>query len=287
MSLLSPPLQAFMAIVHYHTVHSAAKHLHLTQTAITQRIRTLERKLDTTLFIRTKRGMLLTPEGEALQRYCQSAKALEGEALSMIKQAALDRVVELSICGPTSIMQSRIVSMCMPVMREFPNLLLQFNISDTEDRHQQLRVGQCQFAILQEEHVSLTMRYKPLMPEKYVLVCSKKWKEYSLHDIIKNQRIIDYNADDRMTYNYLKHYQLFDLAKHERYFANRPETLAALIAAGFGYGVLTEEFSRPYIEKGSLIILNENKMYENKMALAWYNRPTPPKYFSAIIDCIQ
>jgi DNA-binding transcriptional LysR family regulator len=287
MSLLSPQLHAFMAIVRYQTVHSAARHLHLTQTAVTQRIRVLERNLKTTLFVRTKRGMVLTPEGEALQRYCQSAQALEGEALSMIKKGALDQTVELCICGPTSIMQSRIVSMCFPVMREFPNLLMQFNISDTEDRHQQLRTGQCQFAVLQEEHVSLVMQYKSLVPEKYVLVCSKKWQDQPLETIIKTQHIVDYNANDQITFNYLKYYHLFKLAKHERYFANRPETLAALIEAGFGYGVLTEEFSQPYIEKGSLIILNEKKIYENKMVLAWYDRPTPPKYFSAIIDCIK
>jgi len=287
MSLLSPQLHAFMAIVRYQTVHNAARHLHLTQTAVTQRIRVLERNLNTTLFIRTKRGMILTPEGEALQRYCQSAQALEGEALSMIKKAAIDQTVELCICGPTSIMQSRIVSMCFPVMKKFPNLLMQFNISDTEDRHQQLRTGQCQFAVLQEEHVSLVMRHKLLVPEKYVLVCSKQWQDQPLEAIIKNQHIVDYNANDQMSFNYLKHYKLFEFAKHERYFANRPEILAALIEAGFGYGVLTEEFSQPYVEKGSLIVLNENKIYENKMVLAWYDRPTPPKYFSAIIDCIK
>ena len=287
MSLLSPQLQAFMATVRYQTVHNAARHLHLTQTAVTQRIRVLERSLKTTLFVRTKRGMILTPEGEALQRYCQSAQALEGEALSMIRNTAIDQTVELCICGPTSIMQSRIVSMCFSVMKKFPNLLMQFNISDTEDRHQQLRTGQCQFAILQEEHVSLIMRHKSLAPEKYVLVCSEKWRNRALKAIIKEQHIIDYNANDQMTFNYLKYYHLFEFAKHERYFANRPETLAALIEAGFGYGVLTEEFSQPYVEQKRLIILNDNKIYENKMVLAWYHRPTPPRYFSAIIDCIQ
>jgi LysR family transcriptional regulator (chromosome initiation inhibitor) len=287
MSLLSPQLQAFMAIVRDQTVHNAARHLHLTQTAITQRIRTLERKLTTTLFIRTKRGMLLTPEGEALQRYCQSVKALEGEALSMIRKAAVDRVVELCICGPTSIMQSRIVRQCFPVMQKFPNLLMRFNIADTEDRHQRLRMGHCQFAILKQEHVSLEMQYKPLKPESYVLVCSQQWKNHSLEDIIKRHRIVDYNVDDQLTYDYLKQYGLFELANHERHFANRTETLASLIEAGFGYGVLTEEFSQPYLKQDRLIVLNEKKTYENKMVLAWYDRPTPPKYFSELIDAMQ
>ncbi len=82
MSLLSPQLQAFQAIVKYKTVHAAADTLNVTQTAVTQRIRALEEKLRVTLFIRTRRGMLLTSEGEALLRYCQAVRDIEGEALA-------------------------------------------------------------------------------------------------------------------------------------------------------------------------------------------------------------
>ena len=60
MSLLSPPLEAFVAIVRSKTVISAAKDLGLTQTGVTQRIRVLETQLRTTLFIRSRSGMRLT-----------------------------------------------------------------------------------------------------------------------------------------------------------------------------------------------------------------------------------
>ena len=112
-------------------------------------------------------------------------------------------------------------------------------------------------------------------------------KDQPLQSIIKQRRIVDYNVEDQLTYDYLKQYGLFELANHERHFANRTETLAALIEAGFGYGVLTEEFSRPYLKQDRLMVLNENKIYENKMVLTWYDRPTPPPYFSELIHAIQ
>ena len=120
MSLLSPNLLAFMAIVKHKTVHSAASAIHLTQTAVTQRIRSLEKNLKITLFVRTRRGMLLTQEGEALLRYCIAAKALEGEALAHIQKTGLDTEVELTISAPTSIMRARIVPACLPIMKKFP-----------------------------------------------------------------------------------------------------------------------------------------------------------------------
>src|SRR3990167_7456676 len=205
MSLLSPNLLAFMAIVKHKTVHGAASAIHLTQTAVTQRIRSLEANLKVTLFVRSRRGMLLTQEGEALLRYCISAKALEGEALAHIQKTGLDTEVELTISAPTSIMRARIVPACLPIIKKFPNLLMHFDVDDAEDRHEKLRAGLADLVILQQEHLRPEMQHKMLHPEEYVLVGSAKWKGRRLKDIIQNERIIDFDQTDKVTFNYLKH----------------------------------------------------------------------------------
>src|SRR3954468_1547804 len=110
MSLLDPKLQAFVAVVRNQTVHGAAKTLKLTQTGVTQRIRALEAQLGVTLFVRSRRGMTPTQEGEALFRYCRGASELEGTALSHIVGAGKDAAINITISGPTSIMTSRIVT---------------------------------------------------------------------------------------------------------------------------------------------------------------------------------
>lgn len=287
MSLLSPQLQAFVAITKYHTVHAAAIDLHITQTAVTQRIRGLETRLKTTLFIRTRRGMILTPEGKALLRYCQAAKELEGQAMAHIGGSPDESEVQLCITGPNSFMRSRIIPQCFPVMKKFPNLLMYFNITDKENRDKAIRSGTAEFAIVQPEHLAKEMAHKTLAPEEYVLVCTNKWKNCKLRDIIREERIIDFTPDDQMTFHYLKQYKLFDLAQHERHFVNRTESLAMMLIEGYGYGVLTTEFSEPYIKQKKLMVLNDGKVYKNTMALVWYQRPEPPDYFQAIIDAIQ
>jgi len=287
MSLLSPQLEAFVAIANHKTVHGAAGELHITQTAVTQRIRALEARLGTSLFVRTRRGMMLTPEGEALLRYCHAAHELEGEALASIQGAGKETAIPFCITGPTSIMRSRILPQCFPIMKEFPNLLMQFDINDLENRVRSLRAGESQLAVIERENVAPEMEHKLLRPERYVLVCASSWKNRKLRDIIQTERIIDYDPVDRVTYNYLKHFELLEVAQHERYFANRTDLLAMMLTAGFGYGVLALEFSRPYIERKELIVLNAGKIFENVMALAWYARPEPPKYFSALVEAIN
>lgn len=286
LSLLSPSLLAFMAVVEHKTVHGAASAIHLTQTAVTQRIRTLEKQLKVTLFLRSRRGMLLTPEGEALLRYCQAAKALEGEALAHIQETGIESEVSLTISAPTSVMRARIVPACLPIMQSYPNLLMHFDVDDAEDRHEKLRAGLSDLVIVREEHLRPEMRYKKLHPEEYVLVGSAKWKGRRLKDIIQHERIIDFDSADTVTFDYLKHYGLFESAKHSRYFVNRTENLALMVAAGMGYTTLAKEFAKPYVHNQELIILNQSKALNIALVLAWFDRPSPPQYFSAILQAI-
>ncbi len=286
MSLLSPQLQAFIAVAQAKTVHGAAHTLYLTQTAVTQRIRTLEASLKTTLFIRTRRGMQLTQEGLALLRYCQASKQLEGEALAMIHGAGVETELELTITAPSSIMSSRVIPNCLPVMDDYPNLLIRFDVDDIELRHQKLKSGLSDLTIIREQDLTLEMQYKKLAPEHNVLVASYAWKGRSLKDIIKNERIIDYDPTDQMTFDYLKHYDLFDYAQHGRYFVNRSNNLALLIMQGAGYSVLTKEFAQPYVEDKQLLVLNHAKSHKVQSVLAWFHRPESPGYFANIVDAI-
>ena len=60
----------------------ASKHLFISQSAVSQSIKTLERKLDQKLFIRSTKRVQLTPEGEILLRHIEPAMNLiqRGEA---------------------------------------------------------------------------------------------------------------------------------------------------------------------------------------------------------------
>src|SRR5262245_10748277 len=148
MSLLSANLKAFLATVRQGTVHGAAANLNLTQTGVTQRLRALEAELKTTLFLRSRKGMQLTQEGEALLRYCLGAEDLAGEALNNIAGAGKDRPISVNIVGPTSVMTARISEQCAPLYEQWPNLYLNLMISDSQHRLQLVRSGQAALAIV-------------------------------------------------------------------------------------------------------------------------------------------
>ena len=288
MSLLGPQLEAFMAIVQCKTVHGAADRIHITQTAVTQRIRALETKLRTTLFIRTRQGMKPTQEGEALIRYCQSAQLLEGQALANIQGAAIKSDITLTISGPSSLMRSRLVPACTSVLKKFPQLHIHFDIDDEEEnRPHKLKLGNADLAIVKPEYLAQEMKYKKLKPEQYILVAPYMWKNRKTKEIIANESIIDFSSSDQTTFNYLKQYDLFQYAKHARHFANRTEILASMVCDGLGYTTLVKEFAEAYFVNHRIIVLNQGKISQYDYLLAWYHRPEPPAYFTDLLKAMK
>lgn len=287
MSLLSANLKAFMAIVRQSTVHRAASELHLTQTAVTQRIRALEKELDTTLFIRSRKGMKLTQEGEALLHYCRGAEDLEGQALSQIRGAGSEKPTYVTVVGPTSIVAARVIDQCAPLYSLWPNLYLNFIISDSKDRLASVRLGNASIAIVPPEQVPNEMDSKRIKPEKYVLVGSPQWRGRRLTDILEKERIIDFDETDPTTLNYLKKFDLVSFIGKPRLFVNDNDAIIKLFLRGIGFGTLTQEIAKPHLDSGELITLNSGATMENPLALAWYPRPEMPAYFKAILGAIK
>lgn len=287
MSLLPPGLRAFLAVARRGTVHGAADELGLTQTGVTQRIRSLERELRTTLFLRSRRGMALTQEGEALLRYCRGAIELEGEALGHLRGAGTERPVSLRVAGPTSVMTARVAPQCLPVHARWPRLSLHFHVTDAADRVPLLRTGEADLAIVAPDQVPAEMEGKMLKPERYVLVATPAWKGRRLVDLLEKERAVDFDQGDPTTLAYLEAFGLQARLERPRLYANNNEILLLALREGVGFGTLTQAVAKPHLEAGTLIALNNGATMEERLALAWYPRPEMPPYFRDVVRQIK
>lgn len=77
-------LDIFTRVVDEGSFSGAAAQLGMTQSAVSQHMRGLERALGVELFLRGRRGVTITPEGETLLRYARQVFALLGEAESAL-----------------------------------------------------------------------------------------------------------------------------------------------------------------------------------------------------------
>lgn len=67
--------RVFYYVAHYQNITLAAKTMFLTQPTVSHYILNLEKDLNCKLFVRSKKGMQLTPEGELLYRHIKKAYA--------------------------------------------------------------------------------------------------------------------------------------------------------------------------------------------------------------------
>src|SRR6266403_4444558 len=99
MPRILPPLETFRffeaAARHLNFTH-AAKEMHLTHGAVSQRIKRLEEHLGTALFLRGGRGMLLTDEGRRLLERVQTAISEITEGVEAIRPNNTDRILTIS-----------------------------------------------------------------------------------------------------------------------------------------------------------------------------------------------
>ena len=101
LSSLDPELiRAFVAVVESGGFTAAARQLHRTQSTISLRIRTLEERLDTHLFMRNSRRLELSRDGENFLIHARRIIQVQNDAILALKQASSDRgVVRFGLPG--------------------------------------------------------------------------------------------------------------------------------------------------------------------------------------------
>nr|Q44311.1 RecName: Full=HTH-type transcriptional regulator SoxR [Arthrobacter sp. TE1826]pir/T44247/ ranscription regulator LysR family homolog [imported] - Arthrobacter sp. (strain TE1826) [Arthrobacter sp.]BAA09717.1 regulator [Arthrobacter sp. TE1826]BAA25925.1 negative regulator [Arthrobacter sp.] len=78
-------LQIFQKVVEYGSVSKAAKSLNYVQSYVTVRIQKLEEELQTELFHRSSRGMVLNSEGKTLLFYSQNIISMVDEMIKVVQ----------------------------------------------------------------------------------------------------------------------------------------------------------------------------------------------------------
>ena len=150
-------LPTFVAVAELLNLSAAAKKLGVTQTGATQRIKSLEQSLSTTLFTRSRSGMRLTEEGRLLLRYCTEVSNLEGQFFSGVKGAGHTREVELCIVGPMSLLAGRVVPRYSEIAQKWAHLNLRFVIDANANRLNHLKRGDCDLAFIFPNEVGLEL----------------------------------------------------------------------------------------------------------------------------------
>jgi DNA-binding transcriptional LysR family regulator len=200
MNINSSQLQAFFAIAKLLSFTKAAEALHVTQSALSQRIARLEEDLETTLFIRDRSFVRLTEAGEQVLRYCQINDNVESELLSKLKSSKNDFSGILRIGGFSSINRSLVIPAMKKMMMANERLSIHLITRELQDLDKLLKSVEVDYIITNKKSESDDIQSIFLGHEENVLVKSKNFTD--------NNVFLDHDASVPTTKSYFKQNKL-------------------------------------------------------------------------------
>jgi DNA-binding transcriptional LysR family regulator len=163
--------RTFLEIVKTGSFVNAAANLHLTQTAVSARVRVLEQQLNRPLFIRNKTGAQLTREGQQFLRFATTLvqvwdKACQSVALPPGREVAVTAGAEFSVWNP-------LMRLWLEWMRnECPRIAANVRIDAAPRLMEQVQNGSLDIAIVYAAQQKPGVINELLIEEKLVFVCT-------------------------------------------------------------------------------------------------------------------
>ncbi|HTN97884.1 MAG TPA: LysR family transcriptional regulator [Nordella sp.] len=163
--------RTFLEIVHTGSFLKAADRLHVTQTTVSARIRTLEEELGRQLFIRNRNGATLTAAGREFERFAQSFVQIWERARHQLRiPPGRESVVALG--GELSLWNPLLLDWLVWMKREQPKIAIHAHVGTPDQLLEQLRTGVLDVAVLYAPKLLPGFKVELIEEEQLVLVRS-------------------------------------------------------------------------------------------------------------------
>ena len=156
----------------------ASKQLYISQSAVSQSIKALEKKLDQTLFIRSTKKVQLTPEGEILLRHIEPAMNLIRRGESQLVDAS-STGGQIRIGASDTICRYFLVPYLEKFHKEFPNAHIKVTNETSVKCVELLESGQVDCIVINypNSHLSNLYSIKKIKSFKDIFVANNSFSE--------------------------------------------------------------------------------------------------------------
>ena len=234
--------RTFLAIVESGSFVRAAERLHVTQTAVSARIRSLETQLGRSLFTRNKAGASLTPAGEQFLDYAPTLiqvweRAKHQVAIPKGRRAVMSVGAELSMWDPL------LVRWLVWMKRKAPDIALRTEVEVPDELMRRIAEGLLDMAIMYRPQTLPGLTIERLFEEKLILVSTERRRR----QIDPGYVYVDWGPEFAAYHGT----RFPRLANPEVFVGLGPQGLDYILEVG-GSGYFRERTAQPYLESGQL-----------------------------------
>ena len=242
-------LAAFAAVIELGSFDAAADRLHVTPSAVSQRIKALEQRVGQVLVVRQK-PCIATPAGVPLLRLATQTALLEAEALAEMGGGSA-AAIRVAIAVNADSMATWFGS----VFSRLSEVLFDIRIEDQDHSARLLREGTVMGAVTTERTPVSGCRVTTLGVMRYLPVASRSYIERHLSDGFISRSAA---AAPSLAWNRADALQAMLVHKVFRRDIDRPthyvptaEGFGAAVRAGLGWGMFPEALAAPEIASGA------------------------------------
>lgn len=252
----------FYVVATNKSITKGAEVLMITQPAVTQAIQNLESTLNTTLFIRTKKGVILTNEGEELYKYIKEGMDYFINGTNKLNELKkLDSGV-IRIGASTSLTENYLIKYIAKFHRLHPNIEIKIINNLTDNLLKDLRNGSIDIVIGSKFNENKDLKFSRLFDTEYIFVSNRK-EDFSNKDILKEKLILQTNPSVlRSSFD--------EYLKRNNFLANitmevvSHKLVVESVLAGLGIGLVVKEYVKKELNNNELYEINTNVNLEKR-----------------------
>jgi LysR family transcriptional regulator, chromosome initiation inhibitor len=244
-------LVAFAAVIEHGSFDAAAASLHVTPSAVSQRIKGLEQRVGQVLVLREK-PCTATAAGTPLLRLAAQTVLLEAEALA-----------EMGGGGGSSpriavaVNADSMATWFTGVFERLDDVLFDIRIEDQDHSARLLREGVVMGAVTTERTPVTGCRVRPLGVMRYVPVASPAYIERYLHEgftahAVATAPSLAWNRDDALQDMLVRKVFRRDVTRPQ-HFVPTAEGFRAAVCTGLGWGMFPDSIATPNLDVGSFV----------------------------------
>lgn len=251
-------LQALTMVVQEGGFERAARALHLTQSAVSQRIKLLEEELGQVLIIRSTPPQA-TPAGAALIRHCRQVSLLERGLAEELSLEGPEGRTSLRLAVNTDSLSTWFIPAVSDFLAE-EDVLLDLRVLDEEMTHRLLRDGEVVGCISARAKAMQGCRVEPLGGIRYRLLATPdfaaRWFPEGLsREGVGRAPLLAFTRDDLLHLRVLRAVLGRRLPPLPRHYVPSQEQLLTLVSQGLAYGMVPDFQSRELRAAGALLEL--------------------------------
>ncbi len=258
MDATTEQLRTLAAVIDHGTFDRAAAALHVTSSAISQRVKALEQQTGRVLLLRTK-PVRPTKSGSVVVRLARQVALLESEAmdeLGLEGAGARPRI-------PLVINADSLATWVLPALAGVERASFEISIDDQDHSIERLREGTAMGAITSNPEPVQGCTVRPLGVMRYRAVASPSFSAQWLADgftdaALSRAPVVVFNRKDALQDRYLEG-RLKSAAQYPpRHFVPSSSDFMRAIELGLGWGMLPDLQSTALLDAGTLTVLDKS-----------------------------